>query len=161
MSKRWLMILLFVSVAFNVAVLGGFLYMRYTRAHLLRGMGPGWHHRAEHRDRPSWHPGARAMFDDSTRVLRTQFENTKMELMRELAKETMDMPKINSIIEQSLNAQTSLEQHLGQRLIRFRQSLKPDEAKEHFELRIKEMERRHKERNNPNSRYNKHRRRQK
>ena len=154
MNKRWLLILLLISAAFNLAVLGSFVY--------LRGFHPRHHHSPRHewRDNDRWPgrfhkgPAPEFAFGDSIRALRQGFEDTKRELMLELAKDPLDMPQIEAIITRSLNAQVALERDMADRLIRFRNTLTPEEAREHFSRRAEDMQRR----DNDNRKYKKSRR---
>ncbi len=74
--------------------------------------------------------------------------------MLELAKDPLDMPQIEAIITRSLNAQVALERDMADRLIRFRNTLTPEEAREHFSRRAEDMQRR----DNDNRKYTKSRR---
>lgn len=154
MSKRWLVILLLISAAFNLAVMGSFIYLRSIRPPFSpgfpkelgekghwRGKGPGGH-------------GPMFMFTDSTRALHEEFKDTKQELMLELAKDPIDTAKIEAIIKRSLSSQAALERDLADRLIRLRKSMSPEEAKEHFTLRAREIDERGFDRP-----FNKHKRR--
>lgn len=85
-------------------------------------------------------------FGDSTQILFERFDKIKLEMMRELAKDPLDMATIDTIVNRSLGAQADLERDLVNRLIRFRKSLTPEEAKEHFTRRAQEMERHRQER---------------
>jgi hypothetical protein len=138
MSKRWLIILLLISAAFNLAVVGSFIYLQSTRPpHHPRE----WHHRGPDSRRGHDGPGPRFMFTDSTRALHASFQDTKRDLMLELAKDPVDKTRIEAIISGSLSAQAKLERDLAERLIRFRSAMTPDEAREHFTRRAEEIER--------------------
>ncbi len=140
MNKRWLIILLLISVAFNLAMVGSFLYLRFGRPH------PPYHHRLPP---PGPHPGFRdfgerwkMMDDDSTRVLRDNFQEAKRELMLELAKDPIDEAKINQIIDCSIEAQCALERGLGNKMIEFRKTMNAEEANQHFSRRLEDMQNR-------------------
>ncbi len=154
MNKRWLIILLLVSAAFNLAVVGSFIYLRSTRPPFPPGRFKEWRDEGHRRGKGPGGPGPMFMFNDSTRALHDQFQNTKRELMLELAKDPLDMPKIEANITRSLNAQAALERDMADRLIRFRNTMTPEEAREHFNRRAEEMRRR----DNHNHKYNKSRR---
>ncbi len=135
MNKRLLVILLLVSAAFNLAVVGSFIYLRSTRPPFPPDRFQRWQDRDHHRDKEHDGPGPMFMFDDSIKALHQAFKDTKRELMLELAKEPLDMAKIDAIVARSLSAQAALERDLADRLIRFRKSLTPEEAREHFTRR--------------------------
>lgn len=138
MSKRWLTILLLISAAFNLAVVGSFIYLRSTRPPHHPG---AWHHRGPDFRRDDDGPGPRFMFTDSTRALHTAFQDTKRELMLELAKDPVDMTRIEAIISRSMSSQAQLERDLADRLIRFRQAMTPEEARIHFTRRAEDIKR--------------------
>jgi len=138
MSKRLLIILLLVSFSFNLAVVGSFIYLQSTRP---PRHPHNWHHRGPDSPRDQDGPGPRFMFTDSTRALHTCFQDTKRELMLELAKDPVNMTQIEAIISRSLSTQAQLERDLADRLIRFRKAMSPDEAREHFTRRAEEIKR--------------------
>ncbi len=148
MSKKLLYILLLISLAFNLAFVGTFIYFRATHPK------PHWEDsrrdRHDHQDRDKY----RIEDSDSTRALRDSFRSIKKELMLELAKETIDEAAINSIIQRSLQAQAVLESDLGKRLIILRKSMTSQEAKEHFMDRIKRMDERKERREDKQRRRN-------
>lgn len=154
MNKRWLVIILIVSIAFNLAVLGGFLYMRHKRNTFMRSRHNNWQERGSRTGGRNWNP--HIMLDDSTRVRRESFNNAKKELMLELAKEPVDMNKIDSIIEHSLKAQNELERDLAVRLIHMRNDMTPEEAKEHFTRRAEYIGKRNERGDNRNPHPNPH-----
>lgn len=142
MNKRWLILLLLISASFNLAVLGSFIYFRSIRPCPLDMPGP----------RPGPHPefprhnGAWKFFDDdSIKALREEFGAQKKQLMDEIAKDPIDEEHINSIIESSLSAQIKLEREMGRRLIKMRNEMSADEARDFFTKRREEM---HQRRNN-------------
>lgn len=154
MSKRWLIILLLISASFNLAVMGSFIYLRSTRPPFPPGPPKEWGHRGPGPGKGRGGPGPMFEFGDSTQVLFERFDKVKLEMMRELAKDPLDMTRLDTIVNRSLGAQADLERDLVDRLIRFRKSLTPEEAKEHFTRRAEEMERHNTERP-----FNKHQRR--
>lgn len=137
MSKKLSNILLLVSLAFNLAVVAAFIYMTVR--------GPHHHHRTRprpdtesyrHRDRDSTWADS-----DSIRALRTTFRETKHEFMTELAKEPINEPALNTILERSLSEQSLLERELGKRLIERRKEMSPEEAEEFFNRRAERLRR--------------------
>ncbi len=132
MNKRWLYILLFISLAFNLAVLGSFVFIRFfmppppeTMSHPgMEGRGPGNDRMKEWQQ----HCG-----DDAEMIqIKTKFAQSKHALMQELAKDPINETKIKSILDSSLVIQSSLERKLGQRLLTLRKSMNADEAKDFF-----------------------------
>jgi len=149
MSKHWLVILLFISFAFNLAVIGSFIYLRLTMGPpppppMEDGRGP---HRYRHDDS--------LRFKDSEEVnkLRDQFRETKQELMSELAKDPINEARLNSIVDSSLVIQTKLERELGTSLIKLRKSMTPAEAKEFFTKRMDNIQNMHNRRQHQFRRY--------
>lgn len=128
MSKRWLVILLFVSFSFNLAVLGSFFYFRLIMPPHCppppmehRGMGPG---QGFMRD------------DPEIETLHNRFNDTKLNLMQELAKDPINEAKISTIIDSSLIAQNQLERTLGAKMLAYRKTMSAEEAREHFQRRM-------------------------
>ncbi|MCB5229736.1 MAG: periplasmic heavy metal sensor [Candidatus Cloacimonetes bacterium] len=146
MNKRWLTILLFISIAFNLAILGSFVYLHYIRPPYPRSMRQHWQQRTSSTPNGQFRPDSRFMFSDSTRAHRREFEDAKKELMLELAKDPVDTAKINAIVERSLAAQGKLERDLAEHLLRYRENMSPEEAKEHFTSRAQRMDRRRSDR---------------
>lgn len=138
MSKKLSNILLLVSLAFNLAVVAAFIYLTVR--------GPNHHHR--NRPRPDTESHHRRDRDrswadsDSIRTLRTTFRETKHEFMTELAKEPINEPALNTILERSLSEQSLLERELGKRLIERRKEMSSEEAKEFFNRRAERIRRR-------------------
>jgi hypothetical protein len=133
MSKKLLYILLLISLAFNLAFVGSFIYLKALRPRPPRDFRDT---RRPDFDKHRWQP---IMESDSTRAFRDAFLASKKQLMEELAKESIDETAINAIIQSSLQAQAALETDLGKRLIALRKTMTPAEAKEHFTDRIKQM----------------------
>ncbi len=136
MSKHWLIILLLVSFSFNLAFLGSFIYLRFfmpcpmPQPRIERPMMPP--------------PHAKAFFEKDTEIrqLRDRFDGTKVNLMQELAKNPVDDKKVNEIIDSSLVLQNTLERRLGQKIVAYRKTMTPEEAREHFLRRAENMKNR-------------------
>ncbi len=141
-SKRWLIIILLISVSFNLAVIGSFIYLHWFHPHPqppvkeaeMRGPHP-----------PFGHPPFER--DEEIGKLRNQFENIKHSLMLELAKDPVDMTIVNVLIDSSLVAQNNLERRLAERMVAYRKTLTAEEAKEHFQRRA-EFAKKHLNKNN-------------
>ncbi len=136
MSKRWIVILLLLSVAFNLAVLGSFVYLRF--------MMPYPPHCAPLPDR---HPGEfhgrplRRLLseDDQFRQARRQFHENKRVFMEELLKDDIDEIALQRILENSLAAQGAMEQRIGYHMIELRKSMSAEEARQFFGRHIERM----------------------
>lgn len=132
MNKRWLYILLFISLAFNLAVLGSFVFIRFflppplDRMHNpeMEGRGMG-----DHRMQ-MWQQ--HCVDDTEMTQIKTKFADSKHALMSELAKDPIDETKIKTIMDSSLVIHSTLERRLGQRLLTLRKSMGADEAKDFF-----------------------------
>lgn len=135
MSKRWLTILLFVSLSFNLAVLCSFLYFRLIFPPPCPPPGP---HPPMGREMPP-EPGF-MRGDAEVERLHTKFNETKLHLMQELAKDPVDEVKVASIIDSSLIAQNQLERTLGEKILAYRKTMTAKEAREHFQSRIENMQ---------------------
>ncbi|PKN80853.1 MAG: hypothetical protein CVU48_00600 [Candidatus Cloacimonetes bacterium HGW-Cloacimonetes-1] len=132
MSKRWLYILLIISLAFNLAVLGSFVFIRFFMPspagppHLrgMGGRGPG----SERMQMWQQHCGN----DDEMIRIKSDFAESKQALMQELAKDPINEPKIKTILDSSLVIHSSLERRLGQRLLTLRKTMSAEEARDFF-----------------------------
>ena len=122
-----LWILLFISLSFNIAVVVSICGLGYkacpappeTRSRPERLMLP------PHLQDIPW--------DKDIHIMRSRFDSTKVELMKELAKDPIDEETVSEIIEQSLFLQGSLEKSLGDRLLKLRRQMTPEEANAYFE----------------------------
>ncbi|MCB5246911.1 MAG: periplasmic heavy metal sensor [Candidatus Cloacimonetes bacterium] len=144
MSKRLLTILLLVSLFLNAGIIGGLIVMGWYRqnhiVHHYQPEGPS----SRDRDRIEI-PELR---DPQVIALRDSFLVIKKELLQELAKDPVNEAKITAIIERSIGAQSEMERALADKLLEYRKSLGPAEAKEHFNGRLDRMERYEERRNN-------------
>lgn len=136
MSKRALTILLFISLAFNMAVLGTILWMRL---HL-----PNPPHRHFEGNEQAMLPEhlRELQRDPHLRVLRNKYDQHRIQLMRELAQADFQESRATTIIDSSLVAQCSLEQALGYRLVDLRKQMSTAEAEQFFNERALLLERR-------------------
>ncbi len=138
MTKRTVLILLFISLAFNLAVLGSILWLRFSRTCPAGALQSG-HPRI---DLPPHLQDAHVMWSPEIRTMHSHFNESKIELMRELAKDPIDETNITAIIDNSLNAQGTLEHALAQRLLDIRKQMTAAEAEEYFSSRAQQMNRR-------------------
>ncbi|MDY0230149.1 MAG: periplasmic heavy metal sensor [Candidatus Cloacimonadaceae bacterium] len=138
MTKRSIVILLFVSLAFNLAVLGSILWIHYGRACPQRVP-----HVREHMTKlPPHLQDAHAMWNPEIRELHSSFNESKIELMRELAKNPINEENINAIIDSSMEVQGSLERALAHRLLEIRKQMSAAEAEDYFSSRAENMQER-------------------
>ena len=82
------------------------------------------------------------MWNPEIRALHQHFNESKIELMRELAKDPIDETNITAIIDNSLAAQGSLERALAHRLLEIRKQMSAAEAQEYFSARADQMKQR-------------------
>lgn len=136
MSKRSLSIILIISLAFNLAVLGSLLWLNLSRPE----RPPAYKSRTHYPRLPEHI----APCERDPAIARSweQFEHSKIELMQELRQDPIDEPQIMSIIESSIQAQSKLESHLGTRLLTLRKQMTAAEAEAYFGARIKHMQER-------------------
>jgi hypothetical protein len=134
MSKHLLTILLLISVALNAGIIGGMLVMGvYRQNHDIHHYRDSMENRDPH-ERDYFYP--RVFEDENIKALRDTFRFTKDELMLELARENVDEAAIRAIIEESVNAQGSMERALGAKLLELRKTMSADEAEEYFTRRL-------------------------
>ena len=138
MTKRTIAILLFISLAFNLAVLGSILWIHFGRACPARAPHSRYHRIAL----PSHLQDDHAMWNPEIRELHSEFNKSKIELMRELAKDPINATNITAIIDNSLAAQGSLERALAHRLLEIRKQMSAAEAEDYFSARAEQMKQR-------------------
>ena len=148
MSKHLIVILLLISLAFNLAVLGMFLYTaKYHKApfnpHRIFGpidrSGPGWerfHHRRDTLE-------TRLDNNDEIRKLRDDYRQMRINFLQVMMKDKFLEQEAAAAMQASLKAQENLEKKLGESLIELRKKLSPEEAKALFKERMDRIERRH------------------
>ncbi len=141
MSKHLMAILLILSLAFNLAVLGMFVYTTTFHKPLFAPPGSGhphsnWEHRG---DRMS--PDSLFKDKDEIRKLRNDFRKAKREFVNTMTKPKFDEKASLQAMELSLQAQDKLERKLATSLIEVRRNMTPAEAKKFFEHRLNRMQR--------------------
>lgn len=140
MSKRWLTILLFVSLAFNLAVLIVFLHLTVFsrdggRPFSLRAFTEFMQDNPKHIQRVTPRPEEMLVNKDEIKALRDEFRQKRREFMEVLRQENFSEKDAVNAMKASRAAQDILEQRLGTSLIDFRKKLTPREAKEYFKPR--------------------------
>ena len=85
---------------------------------------------------------AHAMWNPEIRELHSSFNESKIELMRELAKNPINEENINAIIDSSMEVQGSLERALAHRLLEIRKQMSAAEAEDYFSSRAENMQER-------------------
>ncbi len=138
MSKKSLVILLFISLSFNLAVLGSLILLRLHRPPRpdTRELRIRYPRLPEHIERSERDPQITAA--------RRKFHRTTVALLQELRKDTVNEENIMAIIDSSLVAQTALERRLGISLLNLRKQMSAAEADEYFGRRIEFLNQRHK-----------------
>lgn len=137
MSKRWLTALLLISISFNLALVGSALYLRLTMPCPVPPPNADHDHM-----QPMNREHGFMSHDQEINQLREKFDNTKINLMQELAKDPVDEAKVNTIIDSSLYCQNDLEHKMGQRILAYRKTMNAAEAKEHFTRRAENLKNR-------------------
>jgi len=150
MSKRLLLFLLIVSLSFNFAVIISIYCFGVRACPAPRDVPPRPDHvmLPPHLQNIPWNP--------DIRQLRSSFDSTRVELMRELAKDPIDEETVNNILQKSLELQNSLESRLGERLLTLRKQMTAEEAYNYFSNSADNMQRRIQHLRNTRNRRNNH-----
>lgn len=136
MSKRLLTILLFISLAFNLAVLGSVFWL-HTR------IPKPPHPRHENFQRPRLPEHLQDLpWDPQLKELRKDYDRDRIQLLRELAKAEYQEATALALIDSSLAAQNKLEIMLANRLLTLRTQMSAEEAEEYFRTRADHIEKR-------------------
>lgn len=151
MSKRWLIGILLISCSFNLAVLFSFIYFRVVMPPPPPPQGQ--------RMFPPPPENMRHHNDKELQAQHAKFNQTKIALMEELAKDPIDEARINAIIDSTVSAQNQLERRLGQRLLDYRKTLNAQEAKEQFQKRAEFLKQRSNDFHNHRDQHYRHNRR--
>jgi len=151
MSKRWLIGILLISFSFNLAILFSFIYFRVV-------MPPPPAPR-DQRMPPPPPEEMRRPRDKELQALHAKFNQTKITLMEELAKDPINETRINAIIDSTVSVQNQLERRLGLRVLEYRKTLTAQEAKEQFQKRAEFLKERSNDFHNHNNNHHRHYRR--
>ncbi len=136
MSKSWLVALLLISFSFNLAVIGSAIYLRCSHACPPDRPFPGRRMPTPAHIQPFMEK------DSEIRQLRQNFSDSKRVLMQELAKDPVNDARVKEIIDSSLVAQNALERRIGEKILAYRKTLSPEEAREHFLRRVERLKHR-------------------
>jgi uncharacterized membrane protein len=145
MSKRWIVILLCISLAFNIAVMGMFLFMTvYHRPPFCPpGMERGRDGDRERKPDAELNPAMRKLMDENKaemRKFRDDFAQKRRDFMLILANDTLNVKAAEAAMEASLKAHEDLERKLGSSMINLRKNMKPADAKAFFTERMERMQ---------------------
>lgn len=131
MSKRLLYIILLISLAFNIAVLGMFAYVTIykrqpfcqteTRYRMDRDAN-------EHRDEDKRFFNLNMENREEIRKLRAEFKENRRDFMEMLWKEDFNEQDALAAMETSINTQQKLDRTLGEALIKLRKNMSQEEA---------------------------------
>lgn len=141
MNKRWLIIVLFISLAFNLAVMIMFSYVSFY--HKPPFCPP--HMRAPfEKEHSGKHKSIKndkireMMGEDKAEMkkYRDDFAQKRDAFMKTLTKDTLNVKEAEAAMDASLKSHEELERHLGLSLIKVRQQLTATEAKTIFKERL-------------------------
>lgn len=124
MSNRTLSILVVISLSFNIAFLGMFLF------HRIRGPIP--HHDPREFNMP---PEMREFLKKSRekfKPLRDDFEQSRRILSDALAEKEYDEAELLLLLEETLQKQDVMERAMGIHLIELRKNMTPEQAENFF-----------------------------
>jgi len=123
MKNRTIKILLFVSLAFNIAFLGGGIFRLYMfKNH------PPFHERVRNEKVREFMQQKK----ETGRKLRQDFHKAKDEFMKALSKPEINEAELQTLIDSLIKKQMIMEKELGRSMIDLRRELTNDEAKAVF-----------------------------
>ena len=126
MSNRTLTILVLISLAFNLAFMGGAVYLRLKA-------GPRVHRITDFRDN---HPEFRAFIQNRRQEIKTfrdDFENSRQEYIRMLCQPEINDSLLIRRLNQTIEKQTRMERELGMLMIEMRKMMTPHQACRFFQ----------------------------
>ncbi len=152
MSKKLLFIILLISLAFNLAFIGSFLYWRHQfRCDYMKGPnhremmenrnrhGDMMHHRnGPDDDQPPPPPGLRRGdmgWMGNKKIVepyRIKFDESKVEFFKALQQPVVNEEVLKQKLQTSLQNHTELEKQIGLRLIEMRKKMTAQQANEFF-----------------------------
>ena len=125
MSKKILFVVLIISLAFNIAFLGVFIYRRVLLSD--RSFPPPRFHNIP--------PHCREEFiEERERMLplKMEFELSKKRFMRSLTNEEFDRELLEKKLQETIDRQIRMEYEMGQLLIKLRSELSQEEIQNFF-----------------------------
>ena len=122
MSKRTLIIIVIISLAFNLAFIGTFGLIQLRRRSLLKHkFGPPPELREHFRNRK-----------EHIAPLRYYFHQSKIAFIEELKKPDFNEELLNKMLENAIEKQTAMEIELGKSLIELRKEMSFEETQKFF-----------------------------
>ncbi len=125
MSKKTLFAIVIISLAFNLAFFGVFIYRRVL-LHDRHLPDPRFHHIPPHcRER---------FLEDKESILplKIEFELSKRRFMRTLTNEEFDRELLEKKLKETIDRQVRMEHEMGQLLIKLRSEMTPEESQGFF-----------------------------
>lgn len=126
MSKKTLLVIVIISLAFNSAFFGVFIYRRVL-LHNRHLQDPRFHHIP---------PQCRERFledRESMLPLKVEFELSKKRFMRTLMNEEFDRELLEKKLKETIDRQVRMEHEMGQLLIKLRSEMTPEESQGFFQ----------------------------
>jgi len=150
MKRRTIHILLFLSLAFNIAFLGGGVY-RFSQMKRFKPM----HERIKNEKVRDF----MQMRKELGNTLERDFHDAKDDLMKALTKPEIDETELNNLIDIVIEKQSLREKEIGKAMIDLRKELTDEEAEKVFDSFRKWMQPKHLKHNKMKSgkKFRKHR----
>ena len=133
MRRRWLLALLFVSLAFNFAFMGGFVYHR-------------WQVRKPPRPERVFDEARRnelrASFDafrEESRSCREDYSAARAAFISELRSPAFEASRAESLLAVSVQRHSDMEEQIGRHFMRLRQEMSEQEAERFFEHMMRKL----------------------
>lgn len=124
MSNRTLSILVVISLSFNIAFLGMFLFHRIR--------GPLSPHDPRELNMPPELRDFLMQSREKFKPLRDDFEQSRRILSDALAEEEYDESRLLQLLEETLQKQDVMERAMGMHLIELRKNMTPEQAENFF-----------------------------
>lgn len=163
MSKRLLTILLLISLAFNLAVVGRYAYFEvwerphFNPSHHPRGRMENNRNRFD-KGRNNWMADCMKQGMEHCQPYRDTFQVDRTQFIETLKVANFNEANAKAALEKSLKAHANMEQALGMNLIEMRKKMTAAQAREFFDRRF---EHKNPDKNNPGNRHYNYKRRTK
>lgn len=146
MSKHWLTIVLFISLAFNLAVM---LMFSYVSIYHRQPFCPPGMRQSFNRDRDRDHdrktnPAIKKLLDENKVEMekyRADFAQKRLQFLQTLSRDTLNIDDAEVSMEASLKAHGELERKLGNSLINLRKNMTNEDARVFFKKHMDRMHR--------------------